>query len=73
MIHLRIVIGQYNHYRPDHFGDFQNVKYITAHAGEVHFGETNPSGEHARERWTNLRLHKMAAGVISLFPACYLQ
>jgi hypothetical protein len=43
------------------------------HASEVHFGETNPSGEHARERRTNLRLHKITAGVISLFPACYLQ
>jgi len=25
------------------------------------------------ERRTNLRLHKITAGVISLFPACYLQ
>jgi len=25
------------------------------------------------ERTTNLRLHEMTAGVISLFPACYLQ
>src|SRR5262249_46531715 len=29
--------------------------------------------EHARERRTNLRLHEMSAGVVSLFPACYLQ
>src|SRR5215471_4998471 len=41
--------------------------------GRPHFGETNPIGEHARERRTNLRLHKITAGVISLFPACYLQ
>src|SRR5262245_36638092 len=38
-----------------------------------HFGQTNPGGEHARERSTNLRLHEMSAGVVSLFPACYLQ
>jgi hypothetical protein len=24
-------------------------------------------------RSTNLRLHEMTAGVVSLFPACYLQ
>jgi hypothetical protein len=28
---------------------------------------------HARDRRTNLRLHEMTAGVISLFPAYYLQ
>src|SRR5262249_45577791 len=38
-----------------------------------HFGQTNPGGEHARERSTNLRLHEMSAGVVSLFPAYYLQ
>jgi hypothetical protein len=38
-----------------------------------HFGQTKPSGEHARERRTNLRLHERAPGVVSLFPACYLQ
>jgi hypothetical protein len=38
-----------------------------------HFGQTKPSGEHARARRTNLRLREMTAGVVSLFPACYLQ
>ena len=38
-----------------------------------HFGQTEPSGEHARERRTNLRLREMTAGVVSLFSACYLQ
>ena len=36
------------------------------------FAQTKPSGEHAGDRRTNLRLHEMTAGVISLFPACYL-
>jgi len=30
-------------------------------------------GECPRGRRTNLRLHEMTAGVISLFPDCYLQ
>jgi hypothetical protein len=32
-----------------------------------HFGQTKPSGEHARERRTNPRLCEMTAGAISLF------
>jgi hypothetical protein len=38
-----------------------------------HFGQTKPSGEHARERRTNPRLCEMTAGAISLFSDCYLQ
>jgi hypothetical protein len=37
------------------------------------FGQTKPSGEHARERRTNRRLCEMTAGAISLFSDCYLQ
>ena len=46
---------------------------ILANEAYGHFGRTKPSGENARERRTNLRLHEMSAGVVSLFPACYLQ
>ena len=38
-----------------------------------HFGQTKPSGEHARERSINPRLCEMTAGLPSLFPACSLQ
>jgi len=49
------------------------VKHLRARHTQVGFAQTKPSGEHAGDRSTNLRLHEMTAGVISLFPACYLQ
>jgi hypothetical protein len=49
---------------PQHEGEGRR---ILANEPNEHFGQTKPSGEHARERRTNPRLCEMTAGAISLF------
>src|SRR5215469_4364944 len=49
------------------------VKHLRSRHTQVGFAQTKPSGEHAGDRRANLRLHELTSGVISLFPACYLQ